>query len=155
MPIPAPALKYLIDGIEGTPGLFKALLAKPGIDWDARPDAARFTLREMVAHVADWDPIWIERVTRARDEENPQLPSVDEGMICESKSYATQDPTANLQRLSDTRPLLVGLLRSLPPESWDRPLHREFVGDLTLQQLAMMILGHDSYHLRQAADFVG
>lgn len=157
MKTPESVRKYLVDGIAGTPAVLTALLAKiaPGDDlWDARPDPERFTLREAVAHLADWDDIFIRRVERIRDEDHPFLESVDEGRLCEERNYAAQDGPANLKRLKESHPGLASLLRSLPDEAWERTAHREFVGDVTMAQLAAMILGHDAYHLRQAADYV-
>lgn len=151
MPVPAPALKYLIDGIEATPEVLAALLAD--VDWDSKPEPGRFSAREMIAHVADWDVIWLQRLQRTREEDNPFLPSVDEGQVAAERNYAGQDPSANLDRLGKTRPLIVGFLRTLPEDAWDRTAHREFIGDLTLLQLAMTILGHDAYHIRQSTTF--
>jgi DinB superfamily len=158
MPVPEGVLHYLIGGIEGTPHVLSSLLSDLGPDdsrWDARPDPDRFTLREMVAHLADWDTVFFGRVERLRDEEDPMLKSVDEGALCETNDYASQLPLANLARLTVTRPKLASLLHSLSPEDWDKCGHREFVGDVDMLQLAVMILGHDAYHLRQAAEYVG
>ena len=158
MPVPETVVKYIVDGIEGAPSVMKSVLGHLGPNdprWDARPDPERFTLREMVAHVADWDPIFLGRVEKMKSESNPMLESVDEGALAIEHGYSNQDPVANLDRLAASRPKLVSALRSVSPEDWDRTGHRQFVGDVSLFQLATMIIGHDAYHLRQAAAFVG
>lgn len=142
---------YLLNGMAGTPVLMAAL-AKTVRDWDARPDPDRFTLREMIAHVADWDLIFSERLNRLVNEETPFLPSVDEGILCAERNYANQDPHVNLTRLVESRAKLVAQFEALPSEAWNRTAHREFVGDINVGQLAAMILGHDAYHLRQLVD---
>ncbi len=156
MQMPEAARKYVVDGIAATPVILSSLLHGMGnVDsaWDHRPDPDRFTLREVMAHLADWDDVFAQRIIRMRDDEHPFLESVDEGQLCLDRHYATQDPLANVERLKASRPGVVALLRALPESAWERTGHREFVGDVTLSQLAAMILGHDTYHLRQVAEF--
>jgi len=150
-------LKYVIDGIEGTPAVLSVVLASLAENdsrWDARPDPDRFTLREMIAHLSDWDPIFVSRVERMRDETDPFLESVDEEALCQTNCYADQNPWVNFDRLKNSRPILVALMRALPAEAWGRTGNREFVGEIDLFHLATMILGHDSYHIRQVAEFL-
>lgn len=153
MPTPAPLLNYILNGLESTPILLDHLLH--GVeDWDIKLAPDRFSLREMVAHLADWDPIFIERIERTRDESNPLLPSVDEGALALERDYAHQDASQNLSRFSSGRKELVELVKSLPESAWDKRAHREFVGDIDMFQLVALIVGHDAYHLRQAAESV-
>ena len=149
--------KYVIDGIEGEPSVLSAVLASVGPEdshWDKRLFPERITLREALAHWADWDEVFIRRIERIRDEEHPFLESVDEGRLCEERKYVGQDGIENLVRQKMSRVRLVSILRSLPDEAWERTANRELVGDVTMAQLAAMILGHDAYHLRQSADYV-
>ncbi len=150
--------EYLFDGLEATPVVLRRLLhdlKSEDPQWDTVHAANRFTLREMVAHVADWEAIFRQRIERTLNEDHPFLPSVDEGQLCLDRSYATQDSHGNLGRFSESRANLVPFLRSLPVDSWERRAEREFVGDTSLNDLIAIMLGHDAYHLRQAAEYVG
>lgn len=151
--ITRPLLDYIVNGLEAGPRVQASLLAHE-VDWDRRPDPDRFSLREMVAHLADWEDIWAGRVHRFLTEEHPMLESIDEGKIAAERDYATQDPRANLARYAAGRETLVANLRALPIEAWARTGHRQFVGDLTLFELAALIAGHDNYHLKQTVDFL-
>lgn len=142
---------YLLNGIAGAPAVFSKL-AESISDWDARPDPDRFTLREAIAHLADWDEIFLMRLNRALTEDNPHLPSVDEGVLATERQYEKQDPTANLNRFRENRKTLSDAFHALTPDQWERTAHREFVGDVTVGQMAAIILGHDAYHLRQFAE---
>ena len=67
---------YLLAGLAATPDILDALLKDAADDsplWDARPDLERFTIREALAHLADWEPIWQARIIRIRDEDSPEL----------------------------------------------------------------------------------
>lgn len=154
---PETVVNYLVGGIEATPVILAALLSKRDRTdpmWDDRPDPERFTLREVMAHLADWDPIFLDRVVRMVCEDHPFLPSIDESVICAERNYDLQDPLANLERLKLSRPELVAALRVLPADDWERTGTRELVGALDLFQLMSMILSHDSYHIKQVAERV-
>lgn len=158
MPLPTAARDYLLRGLEATPVVLTALLRDRSDEdaiWDVRPDPNRFTLREALAHMADWDPIWVERVHVVLTEDNPVLNSIDEGVLEVERKYSEIPPSVSLARLRSGRVKLMESLRAVGDDAWDRPCNREFVGDLTLQQLVCLMLGHDAYHLRQAADWIG
>jgi len=142
----------LIHDLTATPQILARLLAN-GADWDARPDPERFTLREVLAHMADWELIWRERITRICTEEEPFLPSIDEGQIAVERNYATKDPGQSLRDFQTRRLELVHQIRNLPAGAWILPAHREYVGDLDLFQLIVMIAGHDGYHLGQICEY--
>jgi len=74
---------YLLTDLECAPDVLARLLAdvaEPAM-WDRRPDSDRFTLREMAAHLADWEGVFLARLTQTRDEENATLHGLDEGKV--------------------------------------------------------------------------
>ncbi len=157
MPLPTAARDYLVKALDGSPVVLAALIGDRSDDdplWDSRPDPERFTLREALAHLADWEPIWLERMQKIETGVHPFLPSVDEGALAIENNYSASSPRASLARLSEGRATVVEHLKAVPDEAWDLTGDREFVGVLTLQQLAYYILAHDGYHLRQAAEWI-
>ena len=155
--LPAPALKYVLLAFEGTPDVLEGLLQKLAPEdpiWDRRPDPERFTIREVLAHIADWEPIVLERVCRIRDEETPLLPDVDENAMAVKNDYAHSDPRHSLTRIHAGRAHLLATLRALPTKAWQRTGNRESIGLLTLQDLIVMWLGHDGYHTCQIAQWL-
>ena len=152
-----PYRTYVLKALIGTPDVLARLLS--GIDasdpvWDRRPDPDRFTLREVLAHLADWEPIWKMRFERMRDENDPFLESIDEGQLVIDHDYAHQDPIETLARYKTGRVQLVELLGSLDDPTWDKSGNREFVGILTVQMLAGLIQSHDGYHLHQVVKWL-
>ena len=101
--------------------------------WDFRPDPARFTLREVVAHLADWEPIHLERLTRMLEEENPMLPDIDESKMAAENDYAHSDPRASLEWLRGGRLKVTKLLSTLLPGEWTREGDREKIGPVTVE----------------------
>ena len=155
MSSPEIARFYLLPALEAAPAAIAKLAPHEGDPrWDERPDPARFTLREVVAHLADWDEIFIARMNRTLTEDNPFLASVDEGVLCAERRYESQSPSANLERFATNRAQLIELVRSFEAQDWGRPAHREFVGDVDLFRLVTIVIGHDGYHVKQFADAV-
>src|SRR5205807_3137623 len=108
--MPPAVHKYLIVSLGGTPEVAERLLKEVPADdprWDFRPDPARFTLREVVAHLADWEPIHLERIRRMLEEENPVLPDVDEEKTAVDNDYAHSDPHGSLEWIRGGRQKIV------------------------------------------------
>ncbi len=149
------AIRYLMSSLEGTPAVLSALVAGMSADspvWDARPDPERFTLREMIAHLADWEPVCRERIYRTRVEDTPFLPNWDEEQAAHIGDYAHTNPYESLLWFTERRAATVALLASLEAEEWSRSAERENVGALTIERQAFLILAHDGFHLRQAVE---
>ena len=157
MPVPEAARAYLLTALSAQPVIAQALLARTQDEsemWDVRPDPDRFSLREALAHLADWEPIWLERVRRFVSDDHPFLPSVDEGLLVIENAYATRSGSDSLTRYASGRKALVEYLRSASESDWDRMATREFVGEMSLYQQAAMILSHDGYHMNQIVEWL-
>jgi uncharacterized damage-inducible protein DinB len=153
--LPNAAGKYLLDGLAATPVVVDRLLAAaPEADYDRRPDPERFTTREMMAHLADWEPIWLERLTLIRDTDNPPLPNRDPDEWAARNSYGTADVAEQQARFRAGREKLLALLTALTPEQWERRGTHSAWGPLSMEELAVLVLGHDGYHLRQLAEWL-
>lgn len=157
--LPAFGTTYLLTALGGTPDVLDALLVHQIADdavWDARPDPERFSLREIVAHLADWENVFLERLVRTRDEQTPMLPIVDPERLARERDYARHDPHQDLARFRAGRERLVGVLRALEPAQWERA-GQIVRGDppvshrVTLEAWAVQALAHDGYHTQQVA----
>lgn len=145
---------YLFGALEASPELLEdALDGLTDEDADRRPDPERFTLREVAAHLADWENVFAERMRRTRDEDEPVLPAIDEEKLALDHDYAHADWRAKLREFREGRARIVAFLHGLPPEHWQRVAHRPRIGALTLEAQAVLIALHDMYHLRQASQW--
>lgn len=143
---------YVMEGLLATPLTLAALTQ--GItasELDARPDPERFALREVICHLADWEPIWLGRLQRIVTEDQPLMENIDEGAMAITNRYAEQDFAEQLVRFTEGRTALVAYLRSLEPEQWERIGRHNLWKTITVDGFAALILGHDGYHVRQFA----
>ncbi len=145
---------YLIHGLSATPVVIEYLLRDATeADYDRRPDPERFTIREAVAHLADWEGVWLERATRIIEEHHPTLPGYDEGQWAIDHDYARLDVMEQLRKFQHGRARLAAYLSGLTPVQWEREGEREF-GPISIAHQTAMVLGHDGYHLRQITEWL-
>ncbi len=146
---------YVHSALQSNAFVFAQLLRDLPADsprWDARPDAERFTLREMVAHLLDFDMVCRERFERIIREDNPELPNWDEGEA--AKHYAKREAVHDLELLLDSRRTLSAWLEGLSADEWQRTGTRPNVGTYNVGEGVALMLGHDAYHLRQTIEWL-
>jgi hypothetical protein len=149
----------MLTALEGVPAVLARLLqplAPEAPAWDLRPDPERFTLREIAAHLADWELVWRERLDRtlAAASEIPVLPYHDPDQRAAQFGYAASQPRQSLAVLHERRRDLVEWLRSLEEAEWDRSGRHERHGVMTVEMQAVQIMTHDGSHLQQVASWL-
>ena len=100
----------LFNALEAAPALFDHLLR--GLteeEADQRPEPDRFAIREVIAHLADWEPVFLERLTRMRFEDHPTLPDCDEGQRAIERGYAQSDRHVQAPLFADRRREIIAL----------------------------------------------
>ncbi len=145
---------YLFTALESTPALFATLL--DGLteeEADRRPDPNRFTIREILAHLAEWDSVFLGRMQRTCAEDHPTLPGYDEGQWAIDHDYAHTDWREQLALLTERRQAMAAFLRERRADEWVRTANRPEIGVLTLEGQAVLVPLHDTYHLRQIAEW--
>ncbi|HEX5322983.1 MAG TPA: DinB family protein [Capsulimonadaceae bacterium] len=146
---------YLMGALEETPALFARLL--DGIadeQADRRPDPDRFTIREVMAHLADWEPVLQERLRMTRDEDQPTLEVVDPAKRAIEHDYAHSDVREQLQLFAERRAATSAIVRNFTLEQWERKAIRPNIGAMTMESIVALIPLHDMYHLRQVAEWL-
>lgn len=147
------ARNYLFTALESAPGLFEHLLVGlTPAEEDFRPEAERFTLREMVCHLASWERVLRERMEMTQHEDTPTLPLFDEKPLLEH-DYPHADTAEQLRLFRELRAETVAFLRSCGPDDWDRDAQRQMVGPMTLEAQALLIPFHDTYHYAQITEW--
>ncbi len=150
----AKVYQYALMSLEGTPAVFARLLSGLSeAEADLRPDPARFTLREAIAHLADWEDVFRQRMLLTQHEDNPVLQGYDEGQWAIDHAYAQSDWRAQLARFGQERAQTAALIRSFTPEHLARVGRHTEAGPISLQEQILLITVHDGYHARQFAEY--
>jgi len=147
-------LRYLITALSSGPALFNHLLVDLSPkEADYRPDPDRFTIREIMAHLAEWDVVFLNRIQRICAEEHPTLPGYDEGELALQHNYAATDVAEQCRLFGERRTQLVDFLKGVPNDAWQRTADRPEIGIVMLEALVLLIPLHDSYHTAQVAQW--
>lgn len=145
---------YLLWALSAPPAVFAKLLE--GItqeEIDRKPDPERFSIREIMAHLADWEPVIQERIHRTLNETEPTLATVDPGELAADHDYAHADLAEQIALFNERRAKTVELVTGLNATDWQRTAVRPNIGVLTMEALVAQVPMHDLYHLRQVAEW--
>jgi hypothetical protein len=107
---------------------------------------------EILAHLRDWEEVFLDRLKMVGDEDNPFLPVQDDELWPIERDYRGQDPENTLEQFRSSRAGTLAFLQGLDAGAWDRPARHGSFGDVTLHWLADHMCEHDQEHLDQARD---
>ena len=147
--------RYVLGALENNAVVLGYLLRDVPLDsprWDARPDAERFTLREIVAHLLDYDTICRERFEHMIRETDPQLSDWD--MDEAARHYVNRNPSHDLERLLESRRSFAVWLEGLSAREWECTGSRPKAGKFSVLEGVTLMLGHDAYHLKQVVEWL-
>lgn len=138
---------YLLPGLQRSAEAIRQIvhLADPARH-DEKTDPERFSFREAIAHLADWEPVMRGRIQTAATNPGAQIPDWDEGQMAIDHDYANQDPLANADRFLQQRLETIALLATLTPDQWQGTVTHPVRGTMTAYDWANTTLGHDAYH---------
>jgi hypothetical protein len=138
---------YLLPSIELGPVVVKRLIGQ--IDPERYDEAlpGRFSPREAVAHLADWEPILLERMKAGVAEPGVQIEAYNEGDLAEKKRYRELELAEQLEAFTRARAETAAFLRERSDKDWTKTVLHPERGALTLADQANMLLGHDLYHI--------
>lgn len=139
----------LIDQYLAGPGLLRRAIA--GMTRQqllTRPIPGRWSTQEVVCHLADYEPIYADRMKRVIALEEPELLKGDPGLFAARLAYQHRDVEEELALIELTRKQMVGILRTLKPEDFQRKGGHSRDGTLTLEILLRRIIDHIPHHVR-------
>ena len=115
-----------------------------------RPEAAgRWSVGEVLAHLADSELVWAVRLRMVLGQERPALAGYDQDAWARRMRYADVDPRRSLERFAGVREWNLSLAGRLPDTELDRVgLHGER-GEESVRHMIRLYAGHDLVHLAQ------
>lgn len=123
-------------------GLTERQLAK-------RPAPGKWSIREIVAHLADNEVVLGSRYRFIAAMDRPPLPAYDQDAFVENLGVSRTTTADLLDDFAMMRAVNIGLLERAGEEAWDRVgIHAER-GEESLGHLVTTYAGHDRIHLSQ------
>jgi uncharacterized damage-inducible protein DinB len=130
----------------GPQALRKAVAGMTREQLVARPIAGKWTTLEVVCHLADFEPIYADRMKRAIAEENPLILSGDPDLFQRKLAYDARDVEEELALIEAVRRQMVRILKTLTPADFERTGRHSADGPLSIETLLNRITSHIPHH---------
>ncbi|MGD0778980.1 MAG: DinB family protein [Candidatus Solibacter sp.] len=133
------APEVLATALAGLSGEEEDLVSAPG----------KWSIRQIVAHVADAELVGAHRFRQVIAEDNPTLIAFDQDAWTRNLDYARRNPMRSLETFHRIRSENYQLLVELADADWDRTGNHSENGLMTLRRLLEGYTGHAESHARQ------
>ena len=120
---------------------------------DDRPEADRYTPREVVAHLADWEQVVLDRVRVANIQPGRAVPDEDPGERAVAHHYGDKDVFHEAEVFESRRQTTMEYLRGLDEPDFQKTFVHPVHGEMTIEAYMVNILAHDVYHMDQLSCF--
>lgn len=145
---------YLFPGLEFGPVIVERLVSQiPAARYDEKTEPSRFTLREAISHLADWEPILRDRIKLAVERPDSPVQGMDESVRAIERNYQGLDVQEQLSQFKQERAATIAYLRSLTTDDWSKAVVHNEKGRQTVADQANQLLGHDLYHIEHLTQF--
>lgn len=132
---------------EGAQQLRDVLRASTNIDLDARPIEGKWSIREVVCHLADAEILYADRMKRVLAEDNPTFFEADPNLFGPAL-HCRQRPLDNeLDVIKAIRAHMLPILRSCDADAFQRTGVHSVDGPMTLLTLLQRITSHIPHHV--------
>lgn len=141
-----------LDVLRATPGRLERVLADTPADVLARPEArGKWSMGEVLAHLADSDLVWGWRLRLILAQDRPALTGYDQDAWARRLGYAEIPPADSVAMFGVLRRANLRLVERASPADLQRiGLHVER-GEESLAHQLRLYAGHDLLHLNQLA----
>lgn len=145
-----PRLVYLESGLAVMPAVVTRLVRLIGADRvEERLSPDRFSVREIVAHLADLEVVLRGRMELAQKSPGAAVPNWDPDAEAIAKHYAAWEVEPTLERFAVERAATLELFRSLDETQLACTVRHAVQGEINVVHIATFALGHDAYHIDQ------
>ena len=115
---------------------------------DAKPIPGTWSTRQVVCHVADFEPIYADRIKRVIAEDEPTFFGGDPDVFAARLAYDDRDVDEELRLIECTRRQMARILKSLTTADFRRTGNQFDDGRLDLTTLLTRITDHLPHHVR-------
>jgi uncharacterized damage-inducible protein DinB len=115
---------------------------------DARPIEGKWSTRQVICHLADFEPIYADRMKRVIAERCPTFFGGDPDTFAAGLAYEHRPIRTELEMVAVVRRQMATILRELRAEDFQRTGNHSEAGSLTLETLLQRISDHVPHHIR-------
>lgn len=139
----------LIDQyLAGSDAVQQAIAGMTEEQLDARSFADKWSTRQVTCHLADFEPIYADRMNRVIAERCPTFFRGNPDTFAASLSYDCRPVEAELALVTAVRRHMTTILRQLRTPDFQRTGNHSEIGALTLKALLRSITSHIPHHIQ-------
>jgi hypothetical protein len=126
-----------------------ALTGSAGAESDFVPAPGKWTIRQVLRHLADSEIVGAHRFRKILAEDNPPIDAYDQNLWASNLDYETRKPAESLEMFRRLRADTYDLLKGLPETAFERTgVHAER-GTVTVKAFVDSYSGHTESHAGQ------
>ena len=143
----------LIDEYVAGPELLRESIAgMTGVELDAAPVPGKWSTRQVICHLADFEPVYADRMKRVIAEDSPMILGGNPDLFASRLAYAERDLEEELQLITAVRRHVGRILHTISPSDFERQgIHSES-GPISLETLLRNITRHIPHHVQFIAE---
>ncbi|QDU07750.1 DinB family protein [Gimesia aquarii] len=134
--------------LAGPETLRQAIAGMTAADIDAAPIPGKWSTRQIICHIADFEPVYADRMKRVIAEEDPPLMGGDPDLFAERLAYEQRDLEEEFQLMIAVRQHMGRILKSIDPDDFQRTGNHSRDGALSLTDLLSRITNHIPHHIK-------
>lgn len=136
--------------LRATPAALQKVVDSTSDEILGRPEArGKWSMREVLAHLADSDVVWAWRLRLILAQDRPQLTGYDQDLWASRLGYREAEPRDSVALFSVLRKTNLRLIERATPEDLQRVGVHVERGEESLAHQLRLYAGHDILHLNQ------
>ncbi len=141
------ATQLISDYLAGPRLLRDAIADMTPEQLDAAPVPGKWSTRQIICHIADFEPVYADRMKRVIAEDSPKFPGGDPDVFARRLAYASRDLETELQLIEVVRRHTASILNTLTEDDFSRTGIHSSDGPLSLETLLQRITAHIPHHV--------
>lgn len=143
-----PVIPTLLENYAQGPALLReAVRRTPADGWDKTPIAGKWSIRQVLCHLADSEIVYADRMKRVLAEDNPTFFDADPDKFVPALHCRARQPENELAVVAAIRAHMLAILRACDAKDFARTGVHSSAGPLTLADLLDRVTGHLPHHV--------
>jgi hypothetical protein len=147
--------KRMLHSLSFAPKVVERLLRVfPTAQLDDRIEPDRFTAREVIAHLADYEQEILDRVRVANLQPGREVPFYEPDERCASHHFGTKEVFHEGEVYESRRNMLIEYLEGLQKEDWQKTFKLPDGQSVSIYDYVFKIVMHDLEHIEQLSHYL-
>ncbi len=147
--------EMLLHSLSSAPKIVERILRVfPHDRLDDRIDPDRFTAREVIAHLADYEQTVLDRIRVAKLHSGREVPWYDPDGRCEEHGFASKEVFHEGEVFESRRGMTIDYVNGLEQGDFDLTFARPDGTTTSIREYLTMVVFHDLEHLEQLSGYL-